>query len=117
MAMASALTRFGMLCRALRSAHDRTMGEQAAALGCTVHNVSDIETGRTPPTSEYIDAFSRWLNLETPQSEALKKRSKSNIVSLRNAGSTSGNSNSMRLFRKVSRMDSSQIRHFRIKMQ
>ena len=115
--MASALTRFGMLCRALRSSHDRTMGEQAAALECAVHYVSDIETGRLPPTGEYIDAFSRWLDLEASQSEALKKRSKSNVISLRNARSSSNNSNSIRLFRKISKMDSIQIRRFRTKIQ
>src|SRR5580704_11318575 len=117
MAMASALTRFGMLCSALRISHGRTMGQQAAALGCAVHHVSDIETGRALPTGDYIDAFSRWLNLGGSQYEALKKRSKSNVLSLRTAGSSSNNSTSMRLFRKVSKMDSVQIRHFRTKIQ
>ena len=114
--MASALTRFGILSRALRNSHDRTMGQQAAALGCAVHYVSDVETGRSPPTDEYIDAFSRWLNLEESQREALKRRNKINVISLRN-GSTSNKSYSMRLFRKISKMDSNQIRGFRIKMQ
>jgi hypothetical protein len=48
------------------------MGEQAIALGCPVHNVSDIETGKIPPSNEYIEAFTRWLNLEGSQAEALK---------------------------------------------
>jgi hypothetical protein len=93
------------------------MGQQAIALGCAVHHVSNIETGRILPTAEYIDAFSRWLNLEGSQYEALKKRNKSNVTSLRNAGSSSNNSTSMRLFRKVSKMDSDQIRRFRTKIQ
>jgi hypothetical protein len=92
------------------------MGQQAADLGCAVHHVSDIETGRIPATEEYIEAFSRWLNLEESQRVSLRRRNKINVTVLRN-GSTGNQSNSMRLFRKISKMDSNQIRGFRIKMQ
>jgi transcriptional regulator with XRE-family HTH domain len=116
-AMTTALTRFGSLCRAFRSSRDRTMGEQAAALGCAIYQISDLETGRAQPTNDYIDSLSHWLNLEASECLALKKRSKSNVVSLRNARSFSNNSNSMRLFRRISRMDSTEIRRFRTKIQ
>ncbi len=106
--MSSALTRFGILSRAIRSSHDRSMGEQAEALGCAVHSISDIETGKTSPSDEYIESFCRWLDLPKSQLDALKKRSKSNVVNLK-GGSFSNNSSSMRLFRKISKMDSTQI--------
>jgi len=115
--MASALTRFGLLCRELRSAQNRSMGDQAKEWGCHVHYVSSVETGKIAPSDEYIEKFSRWLNLNDAQCQSLKKRSKRNVVELRQRFSTSNQSNSMRLFRKISKMDPTQIRNFRTKIQ
>jgi transcriptional regulator with XRE-family HTH domain len=115
--MASALTRFGLLCRDLRGSQDRTMGDQAEALQCDVCYISAVETGRTPPSDEYVEKFGRWLNLEDSQYQTLKKRSKATVIDMRHRFSTSNRSNSMRLFRKISKMDPSQIRNFRRKIE
>jgi hypothetical protein len=115
--MACALTRFGLLCRELRNLKNRSMGDQAKALQCEVHYISAIETGKIVPPSEYVDKFGRWLKLNKTQYESLKKRSKPNIIDMRQRFSTSNQSNSMRLFRKVSKMGPNQIRDFRTKMQ
>jgi transcriptional regulator with XRE-family HTH domain len=115
--MACALTRFGLLCRELRGLQNRSMGDQAKALDCDVHYVSAIETGKIAPPDEYIEKIGHWLNLNHSQCETLKKRNKANIIDLRPRFSTSNQSNSMRLFRKVSKMGPSQIRDFRTKMQ
>jgi transcriptional regulator with XRE-family HTH domain len=116
-AMACALTRFGLLCRELRNLQNRSMGDQAKALECDIYYISGIETGKIVPPNEYIEKFGRWLSLNNTQYESLRKRRKTNIIDLRQRFSTSNQSNSMRLFRKVSKMAPSQIRDFRTKMQ
>jgi hypothetical protein len=93
------------------------MGEQAEALKCEVHHVSAVETGKIEPSDEYIEKFRRWLGLDDSQYNALKKRSKANVVDLRQRFSTSNRSSSIRLFRKISKMDPMQIRRLRPKMQ
>jgi len=115
--MASVLTRFGLLCRELRTSQNRSMGDQATALKCDVHYVSAIETGRIAPPEEYIEEFGRLLNLDNTQYASLRKRSKTNVIDLRQKFSTSNQSSSMRLIRKVSKMDPSQIRNFRTKIK
>jgi hypothetical protein len=93
------------------------MGQQAAALGYPIHHISGVETGKTAPSEEYISTFALWLGLGETEIEALRRRAKSNLVSLHSAAALSNNSNSMRLFRKVSKMDSRQIRAFRTKIE
>jgi transcriptional regulator with XRE-family HTH domain len=115
--MACALTRFGRLCRDLRHSKNQSMGDQAAVLECEVHYVSPVETGKIEPTSEYIEKFSRWLQLDHIQYDSLKKRSKANVLDLRQRFSTSNSSTSMRLFRKVSKMGPTQIRRLGTKIQ
>jgi hypothetical protein len=115
--MASVLTRFGLLCRELRNSRNQSMGDQAKALECDVHYVSAIETGKIAPPDEYIEKFGRWLGLDTTQCASLRKRSKANVIDLRQKFSTSNRSSSMRLFRRVSKMDPSQIRNYRAKIQ
>ena len=114
--MASALTRFGHYCRELRTTNSKDMGAQAEALGCAVHYISSIETGRIAPPSDYVEKLGKWLRLDHRQVDELIKRTRSNVIEFRNRGSVSNNSSSMRLFRRISKMDSNQIRKFRRKI-
>lgn len=114
--MASALTRFGHHCRGLRTACGKDMGAQAEALGCAVYEISSIETGRIAPSTEYLAKLGKWLNLNDRQYDELVKRARSNVIDFRTRGSFSNNSSSMRLFRRISRMGSNQIRRYRKKI-
>src|SRR5262245_56518228 len=115
--MATALTRFGQYCRDLRIAKNKSMGDQAEAFRCDVHYISSVEVGKTKPHDGYVDKFRDWLHLNETQHADLLKRAKSNVVEFRQRVSTSNNSQSMRLFRKVSQMDPNQIRKFREKIK
>jgi transcriptional regulator with XRE-family HTH domain len=115
--MASALTRFGQYCRDLRSDYKKSMGDQGDQLGCAVHYISSIETGRIAPSMDYIEKFRTWLNLSDSQYQEAVKRSRGNVVSLQDRASLSNNCTSMRLFRKISKMDSDQIRKLGKKIQ
>ncbi len=88
------------------------MGDQAEALGCAVHLISAIETGRVAPTADYLESFRSWLALDDAQYKSLLRRSKNNVVELRHKFSAGEKSSSMRLFRKISKMDPAQIRYF-----
>lgn len=94
----------------------KTMGDQARALGCNAYEISSIETGQTEPTAEYLKKLSDWLDLDDAQYKALLKRSENNVIDMRQRFSTSNKSTSMRLFRKISKMDPTQIREFRKKI-
>jgi transcriptional regulator with XRE-family HTH domain len=115
--MACALTRFGLLCRDFRISKNRSMGDQAEAMKCAVHYVSAVETGKIEPSDDYIETLGRWLQLNDSQYNALKKRRKANIIDLRQRFSTGDRSSSVRLFRKISKMDPMQIRRLRPKTQ
>ena len=115
--MAGALTRFGVLCRSLRAQNNQGMGDQARAFQCEVLHISAIETGRTEPTDEYIEKFRNWLALENGEHHLLIKRGKSNVSALSPRFSTRNDSGSMRLFRKISKLDPNQIREFRKKVE
>jgi len=93
------------------------MGDQAVAMKCEVYYVSGVETGKIVPPAEYIEKFRQWLQLDDSQYNALKKRSKSNVIDLRQRFSTSNQSSSIRLFRKISKMDPMQIRRLRPEVQ
>jgi transcriptional regulator with XRE-family HTH domain len=114
--MASALSRFGHHCRGLRTSCGKDMGAQAEALGCEVHEISSIETGRIAPSGEYLEKFRRWLNLNDRQFDELKKRAHNNVIDFRTRGSVTNNSTAMRLFRRISKMRSNQIRRYRKKI-
>lgn len=115
--MTCALTTFGRHCRELRSTNNQTMGDQAKAFGCEVHYISSIETGRIAPSTEYLDKIRIWLRLDVKEFAALKRRAKPNIINLAPIFSTSNNSSSMRLFRKISQLNPNQIRKFRAKIE
>jgi transcriptional regulator with XRE-family HTH domain len=115
--MAGALTKFGILCRTLRNKNNFTMGDQARALQCEVHEISAIESGRVAPSEEYVQDFRNWLGADDTDHYLLLKRGKSNVVGFNPTFSTKNNSTSMRLFRKVSKLDANQIRAFRKKIE
>ncbi len=114
--MANALTRFGNHCRDLRIVGSFSMGDQAQALDCEVHYISAIETGKIAPPTEYLEKLRGWLKLNDGQYEVLLKRTKFSVVDIGHHFSTSNHSTSMRLFRKISKMDPTQIRKFREKI-
>jgi hypothetical protein len=109
--MTNALTRFGQRCRDLRTSRNRTMGEQSDYMACPTYVISSIETGRQHPSDEYIDSFRAWLHLTDREHSDLVVRLRSNIVKFPKFTTT--NSASMRLFRKISRMNPGEIRKFR----
>jgi len=92
------------------------MGDQADALGYAVHQISSIEIGKTLPSEEYIEKLSNWLNLNEQTRKELKKRAQSNVINFPIRNSTANNSSSMRLFRRISKLDPNQIRDFRKKL-
>lgn len=108
--MANALTKFGQLCRDLRSQHDKSMGDQADAFGCLPYEISAIEVGKTRPEREYIAKFVNWLRLSEHQRRDLEKRIGSNVIPFLRAQSGGDRSTSMRLFRKISKMNPGEIR-------
>jgi HTH-type transcriptional regulator, competence development regulator len=61
--MAKKPDHFGLACRQLRAAHDRTMADQAKAFNCTPSFISQIETGRRPVPAGYVKQFAEWLYL------------------------------------------------------
>ena len=49
------MKRLGALCRKRRIELDMTLGEVAAAVGCSFQRVSDIEKGDTPSLQTYMN--------------------------------------------------------------
>ena len=49
------MKRLGALCKKRRLAKDMTLGEVAAAVGCSFQRVSDIEKGDTPSLQTYLN--------------------------------------------------------------
>jgi hypothetical protein len=113
--MANALTRFGQYCRDLRSVHHKTMGDQADALGHDISYISLIETGAQTPSQSYVDQFQNWLKLDGRQAADLRRRTRASIIQFPSTKYVSKNSRSLRLCRKISEMNPSEIRNFRKK--
>jgi transcriptional regulator with XRE-family HTH domain len=111
--MAGTLTKFGVLCRSLRLQNAKNMADQARVFGCEVQYISSIESGKIDPTEDYIEKFRAWLDISRIEYQLLVRRGKSNVISLTPRFSTRNNSTSMRLFRKVSKLDPNQIRAFK----
>jgi hypothetical protein len=89
------------------------MGDQADAFGCAVHDISAIESGRFATPDKYIGMFRDWLGLSDQQYRELIKKKGSNVIQLQQVKFIRNNSNSMRLFRKISKMKPAEIRGFR----
>jgi len=110
--MACALTRFGQHCRDLRSRRGMTIGDQADALGSEPHEISAIETGRSPLPPRYSEKFVAWLQLNEQEKRELLRKTESNVVAFRHHTAGGDKTSAMRLFRKISKMDPNEIRSF-----
>ncbi|MCS3759338.1 helix-turn-helix domain-containing protein [Bradyrhizobium centrosematis] len=111
--MTTVLSRFGTHCRALRSAKNLTMGDQARHMGLPVHEISAVECGLRTPSEEYVESFRAWLSLDQEDFNDLKRKIQSNVIDLTRIKSTGKNGRSIRFFRKISNMNPAQIRNFR----
>ena len=111
--MATALTKFGSLCREMRAVRNFTMGDQADALDIDVSLISAIEAGAESPTPDYIDRVARWLDLSPSEMQDAKKRGTAAIIAFPVVKHITSNNKSVRFFRKISKMAPSQIRDFR----
>jgi transcriptional regulator with XRE-family HTH domain len=110
--MTTVLSRFGQRCRDLRIARGLTMGDQAKNFGCSVNEISLIECGSRTPSEEYLESFRSWMKIDKEDLEELRKRIRSNVVEMNRVRSLGENGRSMRLFRKISKMNPDQIRAF-----
>lgn len=110
--MATVLSRFGQRCRDLRLAKSATMGDQAKHMGCSVSEISLIECGSRTPSETYLAKFREWTQLDDDEFTDLKRRIRSNVVELNRTKTLGENGRSMRLFRKISKMNPDQIRAF-----
>jgi transcriptional regulator with XRE-family HTH domain len=110
--MACALTRFGQHCRELRSRRGMTIGDQADAFGAEPHEISSVETGRSPLPPQYSQKLADWLRLNDQERMELLKKVESNVVAFRRNTSSGDKTSAMRLFRKISKMKPGEIRRF-----
>lgn len=110
--MSTVLSRFGQRCRDLRIAKKLTMGDQAKFIGCSVSEISLIECGSRTPPDDYLDKFRELVTLDDEEFRDLKRRIRSNVIELNRIKTLGENGRSMRLFRKISKMNPDQIRAF-----
>jgi transcriptional regulator with XRE-family HTH domain len=110
--MASVLTRFGQHCRELRSRRGMTIGDQADAFGAEPHEISAIETGRSPLSSQYSQKLVDWLRLNDQEKMELLKKVENNVVAFPRNTASGDKTSAMRLFRKISKMKPGEIRRF-----
>ena len=68
-----ALTEFGERCRALRTARDRLMADQARAMGVSSAFISAVETGGKAIPADYVDRIVAWLTLTRQEHSALRE--------------------------------------------
>jgi transcriptional regulator with XRE-family HTH domain len=107
--MANALNKFGQRCRDFRSQHGKSIGEQADVFGCEPYEISSIETGKVPIPPSYLKIFVGWLGLSEQDARELGRRIDSNVIAFPHPKG-GDNSRSMRLFRKISKMNPNEIR-------
>ena len=69
----AALTEFGAKCRALRSARDKLMADQAKALGVSSAFISAVETGAKPIPTDYVERVANWLSLPRREKDRLQE--------------------------------------------
>jgi hypothetical protein len=85
------------------------MCEQAQATGYEVTYISAVEAGGQRPTDEYVESFRNWLGLGEREVTELNKRI-SAVVTFPGVKHVTKNSASIRLFRKISKMQPDEIR-------
>lgn len=110
--MTTVLSRFGQRCRELRLAKGLTMGDQAQHTGSSISEISSIECGLRTPSERYLESFRGWMKLDHDEFRYLKRRIRSNVVELNRIKVLGEKGRSMRLFRKISKMNPDQIRAF-----
>jgi transcriptional regulator with XRE-family HTH domain len=88
------------------------MGDQAKRIGCSVTDISLIECGSRTPSDEYLEGFRVWMEMDDEDFRYLKKKIRSNVVELNRIRSLGENGRTMRLFRKISKMNPDEIRAF-----
>jgi transcriptional regulator with XRE-family HTH domain len=110
--MTTVLSRFGQRCRELRLAQGMTMGDQAKQIGCSVNEISSIECGSRTPSDNYLQTFRDWMKLDDDEFRDLKRKIRSNVIELNRIKTLGEKGRSMRLFRKISKMNPDQIRAF-----
>ena len=113
--MANALSKFGLRCRDLRSQHGKSIGDQSDIFGFQPHEISSIETGKMPVPHDYLKNFVDWLSLSEQEAGELRRRIDSNVVPFPHPKG-GNNSRSMRLFRKISKMNPNEIRGIKNKL-
>ena len=110
--MTTVLSRFGLRCRDLRLARGFTMGDQAQRTGYSVDEISSLECGSGTPSDMYLQTFRDWMRLDEDEFRDLKRKIRSNVIELSRIKSMGEKGRTMRLFRKISKMDPDQIRAF-----
>jgi HTH-type transcriptional regulator, competence development regulator len=71
--MSSALTEFGVKCRALRSTRGMLMVDQARAMKLSSAFISAVETGVKSIPSDYVGRLAEWLKLSATESQEVQK--------------------------------------------
>jgi hypothetical protein len=89
-----------------------TIGDQADALGAQPYEISEIETGKTPIPPRYSQKMIEWLRLNDQEQRELLKRIDSNVVAFPRQKAGGDKTSAMRLFRKISKMNPTEIRNF-----
>jgi hypothetical protein len=89
-----------------------TIGDQADALGAEPHEISAIETGRKPLPPRYPQRLIECLHLNEQERRELMRKVESNVVAFPRHVTGGDKTSAMRLFRKISKMNPTQIRNF-----
>jgi hypothetical protein len=113
--MANALTKFGQRCRDSRGLHGKSIGDQADAFGYQPFEISEIETGKKAIPPDFAKKFVDWLGLTAVEGQDLVRRIDNNVIAFPHPKG-GNNSKSMRLFRKISKMNPNEIRGIKKKL-
>lgn len=104
------LNSFGELSRKFRIKCEKRLIDQSDYLGFPLSIISEFETGEKIVSSQYVQKFADWLNLDFRDRADLVKASsgKSNIVSLKMEKSR--RKESQKLFRRVHKLSLTEIK-------
>jgi hypothetical protein len=89
-----------------------TIGDQADVFGTEPHEISAIETGKSPAPLHYSQKLIDWLCLDEQEQRDLLRKAESNVVALPRSTAGGNKTNAMKLFRKISKMHPNEIRGF-----
>jgi transcriptional regulator with XRE-family HTH domain len=113
---ANALNHFGQLARQLRAAKGLTMADQAERLNCSPSQISELETGNTRPSIQFVKQFADWIGADLLEEQSLVKAVTivGNVVAL---DSVRKSKSQKRLYRRLNKLSPSEIRAFRSKIE